>query len=384
MSTPVYIPEEFEQDITPTPPSRSRDIERAKRDLQRYTRHTKIYKRTIAQYQAKERASKDKKKDAWYRKQIAKVKGELASAEKRQGAAQASLYEATGQWEKLLKGGNRDAFLALKSMFTQMGLGSLSGKIFSYVKQGYGADTISLLLQDTKEYKTRFAGNEARLKKGLPVLSPAEYLATESAYRQVLADAGLPKGFYDNPADFTNWISGDVSPTEIKGRVDIAKSWTTQANPAVKGALKQMYGVDESYIVAYALDRKRALPLLEKQAAAAAIGAAALRRGFELSRTEFERYATYGITGEQAEAGFAQIAESYEPLQAIASRFGVDWTQREAEHEVFEPGLTGEWRPFSTETAVEKGKRLRSQERALFSGTAGAARGGLGAAYRAT
>ena len=267
-----------------------------------------------------------------YTQQIAKQNALVKTTQKSittyttaQTTAQNSIYEARGQFDKLLKGENRDAYLALKSLFGQYGLGSLAGKIYDYVKQGYGADTIGLLLQDTSEYKKRFAANEARTKAGLPVLAPAEYLSAESAYRQILSSAGLPKGFYDNPADFTKWISDDVSPTEIKSRVDMAVSATSQANPEYKNALFKMYGINEADLTAYFLDRKRAEPILKKQAAAGAIGAAAIRRGFAANVLDLEGYATLGITADQAEQAYGQIAEGFESMLGIAGRYGSGW-----------------------------------------------------------
>ena len=140
------------------------------------------------------------------------------------------------------------------------------------------ADTEAIAAREA-EYKERFAGNEQRRKAGLAVLNPQEYLAAEASYRQVLEAAGMPKGFYDKPSDFTAWIGGDVSPQEIKSRVDMAAERLNQTDPTARAALKQMYGVSEGDIVAYFLDRKRAEPILKKQAAAGAIGAAAIRRG---------------------------------------------------------------------------------------------------------
>lgn len=286
---------------------------------------------------------------------------------------QNKVYEASGQYDKLLSGPNRDAFLALKSLFNGYGLGSLAGKIYDYVKQGYSSDTISLLLQDTKEYKTRFAANEARTKNGLPVLSPADYLATEAAYRQILSSAGLPKGFYDNPADFQKWIGGDVSPTEIKDRVDMASQAVAQSNPEYRQALYKMYGISESDLTAYFLDRKTAEPILKKQAAAGAIGAAALRRGFAANTLDLESYATLGITADQAEQAYSQIANGFSAMLGIAGRYGDVWSQRQAEQEVFTPGAaTG-----GQESASAKGQRLRSQERAMFAGQQGSSSAGL-------
>jgi hypothetical protein len=310
----------------------------------------------------------------------AQVKARHESVTAQQGL-QNAVYEASGQYDKLLEGDNRDAFMALKSLFNGFGLGSLAGRIYDYVKQGYGADTISLLLQDTPEYKKRFAANDARAKAGLPVLSPADYLSTESSYRQILSSAGLPKGFYDNAADFQNWIAGDVSPTEIKDRVDMAVAATGQANPQYKNALFQMYGINERDLTAYFLDTKKAEPILKKQAAAAAIGAAAIRRGFAANTLDLEGYATLGITADQAEQVYGQIADGFETMLGIAGRYGTTWDQRQAEQEAFTPNAAAS---VGQQSAAEKGKSLRSQERALFAGQQGSSTAGLNAGYSQT
>jgi hypothetical protein len=130
-------------------------------------------------------------------KMIKALNAQLEMYRKQMPGLQNNLWEATGQYDKLLTGENRDAFMAVNALFKNYGLESLAGKIYEYVKNGYSADTISILLQDTSEYKQRFQGNEARKAAGLPVLSPAEYLSTEASYRQIMQSAGLPSGFYD-------------------------------------------------------------------------------------------------------------------------------------------------------------------------------------------
>lgn len=292
------------------------------------------------------------------------------NALKAQNTAQNQVYEASGQYEKLLSGDNRDAYASLRSLFNSMGLGTLAPKIYEYAKQGYGADVISMLLQDTPEYKQRFAANETRIKAGLPVLSPAEYLSTEDAYRQVLQDAGLPKGFYDSPTDFTNWIAGDTSATELKGRVDLAVANTMQANPASVQALKSLYGVDQSYITAYFLDAKTALPLLQKQSQAAQFGGEALKRGLGLNQGNLEDMVTSGLSQAAVSQGFQAVAEALPNIQAIAARYGEDFTQSDLEQDLIEGGVNG---------TTAKRKNLASQERALFSGFSGSSSQGLSA-----
>ena len=258
-----------------------------------------------------------------------------------------------------LTGDQRDAYSFLVDEFTQYGLASLAPTIFNFIKQGYGADTITLLIQDTPEYKQRFAGNELRAKAGLPVLSPAQYLSTESSYRAILQDAGLPKSFYDSPSDFAGWIGGDVSPTEIQDRVNLEKQTVAQAPNEVKQALTDLYGVSQGDMIAYFLDQSKAVPLLQMQAQAAQIGGQALMRG--LSDANAGQLAQLGISTAQAQQGYAQIGESLNSLQQIAQRFGTGFSQTEAEGAVFTPGSAG----------AKKQTSLEEQEKALFSGNTG-------------
>lgn len=137
-----------------------------------------------------------------------------------------------------LPGAQRNAYVSLKNYFDSLGLGTLAPKILEFLQEGYGNDQISILLQETEEYKKRFAGNEARKKAGYKVLSPAEYLALEDSYQSIMQAAGLPKGFYDQHSDFVNWIGGDVSPKEVQDRVQYAVQATTNADSAYKQALK--------------------------------------------------------------------------------------------------------------------------------------------------
>lgn len=281
-------------------------------------------------------------------------------------AAKTAYNKESDRFQSSLSGPDRDAYTALKAQFDKYNLGSLSDRIFGYLKEGYSADTIFLLLQETPEYKKRFSGNEERVKQGLPVLSPDEYLSVEQSYRQILQTAGLPKGFYDQPNDFVGWIGRNVSPSEIQSRVDLATQATVLANPSYREALKQM-GIQDSELTAYFLDQNRALPLIQKAAATAAVGAGALAQGLTFDRQYAETLATQGVTAQQAREGYSQIAGELPELSKLGSIYGDEFTQRTAEQAVLE-GNAG---------AGEKRRRLASQERAQFGGAAGAARGGL-------
>jgi hypothetical protein len=303
---------------------------------------------------------------AFLKSRIAMEETKLATTRKTAQAKLKQLYQNTGQYDKLLQGTERDAFAAVNALFKSYGLESLAPKIYDFVKNGYSADTISILLQDSKEYKQRFAGNEARIKAGLPVLSAGEYLSTEASYRQIMEQAGLPSGFYDSPSDFNNWIGGNVSPSEVQQRVDLATQATILANPNYKKALNAM-GIADSELTAYFLDRDKSLPFIQKAAATAQIGAQALAQNLKFDQAYAETLATRGITGDQAAQGYAQIGAELDTLQDLAGIYGTEWNQREGEEAVFN----------AQSAAVKKRAGLASRERAQFQGSAGAGRQGL-------
>jgi hypothetical protein len=128
-----------------------------------------------------------------------------------------------------LTGPQRNAFEALYAS-SRATTWHLAPQIKTMLVNGYDADTISLLLQQTPEWQQRFAGNEVRKKNGLAVLSPAEYLANEASYRQVLVAHGAPVGFYDQHSDFANWIGNDVSPAEIDSRAKVVSDHLNNAD----------------------------------------------------------------------------------------------------------------------------------------------------------
>lgn len=250
-----------------------------------------------------------------------------------------------------LSAGDRDWVDELTTLFTNNGLGALAGRITSLVQENYTGSALTLKLQESDEYKTRFAANEARRKAGIPVLSPREYLATENAYRQVMAEAGMPTGFYDDPADFTDFLAADKSPAEIKARVDSAAALAKRVEPGFRKMLSDTFGMGltDGDLAAYFLDPGRALPLLERQVNSVTIADAARKQGLSYSADRSYALADAGVTGAVAERAYGQIAEATSGYGRAAAAFGTDYSQTDAEDEL----LTG--------LASAKRKRLATE-----------------------
>ena len=261
-----------------------------------------------------------------------------------------------------LTGANRNALDYMNNILKQWGLQSLGGQVLKMVQQGYQGDSISYQLSQTKEYKQRFAGNDARVKNGLAALSPAEYLATERSYRQVMQSAGLPKGFYDQESDFTKLISADISPTEMKSRADTAARFVNSTDPTTLQAFQQYYGINKAHLTAHYLDPNAAASILEKQARTAEIGGAAIQQGFgSTSKYNAERLADMGVTADQARERYGQAVEVLPDEQKLSGIYGkqtATYGKADAEQEF----------AFGLASAKRKRQKLEGYETAQFAG----------------
>ena len=257
----------------------------------------------------------------------------------------------------LLAGPTRNAFQALEDLFDSYGLKSLAPKILEYSRAGYDGATASYMLQNTSEYKTRFAGNELRRQGGISVLSIPEYLSTEKSYQEAAAAYGLPKGFYDSPDDFSKLIGSGISGQEFATRASYAFKYAQSTSPESRALLHQYYGVDDSHLAAYFLDPTKGQALLDRQANSVDIGAAAARNNVGLSRGKAEQYADQGVSAAQAASGASQAAGVLQGGEGnIAARFGQTYTANDATDEFI----------GNSASAARKRNLLNQQEQSLF------------------
>lgn len=257
-----------------------------------------------------------------------------------------------------LSGADRDAYAAIVNTLKAYGLESLASTVLGYIKNGYSSDTISVLLPETPEYKQRFKANDERKAAGLPVLSPSEYLSVEDSYRQVMSAAGLPAGFYDQPSDFTKWIAGDVSPTEVQQRVQVAADMVNNIDPTVKDYMRQWYTTGD--MVAYALDRERSTTILDRQWRAAQAGGIAAEQGLTMGKTLAEQVSATGADSSSLRQGLSDAAQLAKENSLLSGIYGGKYNDASAIAEVF----------LNDQGAASQRRGLASQERAQFGGSA--------------
>lgn len=187
---------------------------------------------------------------------------------------------------------------------------------------GDDINTIGIRLKDTKAFQDRFPANKILADQGKQQFTVSQYLTMEADYKRTLQQRGMPAGFYDQPSDFQNFIAQDVSPDELADRIDQGYQAVRNAPQNVVAEFQRLYGVNEGDLAAYFIDPERARPTFdryeaERQARSAQIAAQAQQQAqMQLQTQEAEALARAGITAEQAQTGFTDIAESQGLFQA--------------------------------------------------------------------
>jgi len=259
-----------------------------------------------------------------------------------------------------------DMFMSIMESYGFTDVGEIAKVVKKAILDGItDASQLDLLVRDTNEWRTRFAGNEILKANGQNVLSVSQYLATETAMAQVMKQAGLPLGFYDNPSDFAKFIGGQVSPAELQGRVTDAVTLMNRNDQAIVDNLSK-YGLSQGDLLAYYLDPTKAAPILMRQTQSVLIGAAAERAGVDTNTAYTEHLADLGVSEQQAAQGFQTVSDLTSGLSRLGEIYGQEYGVNDAESEIFDGGSS------------TKRKALASQERASFSGSSGTSGSSLG------
>lgn len=271
----------------------------------------------------------------------------------------------------------QSAYDILYNEFNKYGLGGLVEDVKYLLQSNVSPSQFSLELQNRPAYQNRFAANKERIAKGLSTLSPAEYIALEDQYQNVMRNYGLPESYYSKDTTgkqvgFEKFLAGDVSAAELEDRIITAQDRVLKTNPEVLQSLKSFYpDITNGDVLAYTLDPKNAIKDIQRKVTAAEIGGAAKQAGLGTGMTRAEELAAAGINKAQAQQGFQSVAAVAPRGSQLAEIYGQQpYGQLQAEQEVF--GLAG-----STEARKQR-EKLVGLEQAAFGGRAGAAQGALG------
>ena len=275
------------------------------------------------------------------------------------------------------KAQRQSAYDLLYAQFKLYGLESLVEPLKGLITSGASPAEFTIKLRESDAYKKRFAGNAARIQKGLRALDEAEYIALEDQYQNVMRNYGLPASYYTKDAmgtqqGFTNLIAGNVSAAELESRVQQATEFIDKGPKEYMDAIKQFYPeIERGDLLAYVLDPDKALTKIQSKLGAAKIGGEYLRAGLGTDMARAEELQRQGVTAEAARQGAQAVLNLAPRGSQLAEIYQTGpYGQAQVEEEVY--GLAG------AAEAKKLREKITRMEQASFSGGAGTAQGALG------
>lgn len=301
--------------------------------------------------------------------------------------------EEVSQIEQTLKEGRmlaRDTFKkTLALMFGQEAMTAgwvdeLYGTVSGYYKTGSDVnESLELSLRDVrnnpnlKQFTNRFRGIfalEDRLRKGEAVYVPsiAEYTGVQQKMGDVFKNAGLEDLA---TLDFTSdLISRNLSAVEIGNRINKVFVTIDESPEELKATFREYFPmVTRSDLARSLLLGEQGSRELEQKVAGIQVKSAAVQQG--LVASDPFNLARSGVTYAQALKGYGEISQYMPTAQKLSAIQGGDFTMQEAEASTF--GTAG------SAAARQELETLGKRERAMFSGSSGAAPTALGGSAEA-
>ena len=288
--------------------------------------------------------------------------------------SEAQILAETAAAEK--KAERQSAYDLLYSQFKQYGLETLVEPLKGLITSGASPAEFTIKLRESDAYKKRFAGNAARIQKGLRALGEDEYLALEDQYQNVMRNYGLPASYYERDAlgtqqGFTNLIAGNVSAAELESRVQQATDIIDKGPKEYMDAIRQFYpDIQRGDLLAYVLDPEKALTKIQAKLGAAKIGGEYLRAGLTANADRAEYLQREGVTAETARQGAQTVVSAAPRGSQLASIYQTGpYGQAQVEEEVY--GLS------KANEAKKLREKITGLEKASFGGGTGLTTGAL-------
>lgn len=300
----------------------------------------------------------------------------INSGESSQAAAMRYAADLQAQAERdRVTAERQSAYAILESEFTKYGLGDLAKTVKDLILAGTPSAEATIKLRNTKEYQTRFAGNETRRTLGKNVYSEDVYLQLENQMQEAFAAYGvssvLGSSRANQQAKLATFIGADIAPTEVKKRIQMAVEEVNNRPEILKTFQTYYPSVTDKDLVSYFLDPKETETRLTTKVQAAQIGSAATRQGLVTNVLSAEELAALGVTEAAANVGYTKVAQVLPTAIKLGEIEGTGFTQAEAEG-AYLKGLASEQRKLS---------ELAAREQNRFLGASGASKGAYASGY---
>lgn len=242
---------------------------------------------------------------------------------------------------------------------------SSEGYISEGVDLGLIPDVLAGSTAAPQSYKNYLANFDKIKGNTTGITTIAELNQARKSYKQLLSYYGMNDIANNSTAD--QFLVGNISPQEAADRMQTAFNAVKYADAALKEQLKTFYpSLTDTDIAKTILGVGKTVGQLEQELKVAGIGAAAATAGIT-STIGAQELAAQGVTRQQAQQGFANVADSLANAQGAAIRAGQDASTIQTELE--KEQLLG--------LRSKRRAQLAAREQGLMAGQSGAGQTGL-------
>lgn len=126
--------------------------------------------------------------------------------------------------------------------------------------------TLLSTMRSFDSYKARYPAAQHMFESG-QIANEGQYRAQEIAYKRVMADyLGDAAAALSTPDKLAELMMGDTSPVEVRDRLILADNLLQSAPTEYKNALRELYGIEDNYQLAFLVDPATTKPALDKVA----------------------------------------------------------------------------------------------------------------------
>lgn len=207
--------------------------------------------------------------------------------------------------------------IGLGQLFSLSSDGTPSGWLWDQITSGVDTqDQLAVALEATPEFQTRYkviTDLRKRAAAGEPVEVPTigqvrEYEATAT---RILRNAGMPTWFYDHYSDAQDLMGKGISAAELEQRVGQGWSTVRDADPAVRQAFSDFYGIDQgdAALAAFVLDPTKSVAAIDKASRSAYTAGYGRSMGIDINKQYAERISSLNLNDSSVQQGLGQVAK---------------------------------------------------------------------------
>jgi len=244
--------------------------------------------------------------------------GAVAGASNAAGATNAAILNPTGNGAGTTTVG-QSAIDVINGFLKNAGMDALSNDVWAKWTAGTTSNQIMDYIRTTPQYAARFPGMAALNAAGRNI-SEAAYIYKEQSDIEFMKQYGITDPAFLTHDYLGKLIVNNVTTVDLQARLMAAQDTVMSFDPSIVKYAKDVFGLGQGDLMAWALDPTKALPNIQQQAKAMQIGGAAFAAGLkatEITKAEAESLAAAGITQDQAKQGFTNVAQMGQYKQTL-------------------------------------------------------------------